>query len=199
MYITVAHYKGGVTKTTTAVHLAAYLQRLAPTLLIDGDPNRSATAWAKRGSLPFAIADEAEGAYQARNYQHVVIDTEARPGQADLETLARGCDLLVVPAVPASLDTHALVLTINALKELAPNKYRILLAKVPPAPETDGVQLRADLTQNRIPLFTAEIPRLKVFEKAAAEGVPVYQVKGDRNAARAWEAYEAAGKEIING
>lgn len=199
MYITVAHYKGGVAKTTTAVHFAAYLQRLAPTLLIDGDPNRSATAWAKRGSLPFAIADEAEGAYQARNYQHVVIDTEARPGQADLETLARGCDLLVVPAVPASLDTHALVLTINALKELAPNKYRVLLAKVPPAPETDGVQLRADLTKNRIPLFTAEIPRLKVFEKAAAEGVPVYQVKGDRNAVRAWEAYETAGEEIVNG
>ena len=35
MYITVTHYKGGVAKTTTAVHLAAYLQQLAPTLLID--------------------------------------------------------------------------------------------------------------------------------------------------------------------
>ena len=38
MYITVTNYKGGVGKTTTAVHLAAYFQRLAPTLLIDGDP-----------------------------------------------------------------------------------------------------------------------------------------------------------------
>ena len=43
MFITVASYKGGVGKTTTAVHLAAYLQTLAATLLIDGDPNRSAT------------------------------------------------------------------------------------------------------------------------------------------------------------
>jgi Mrp family chromosome partitioning ATPase len=36
MFVTVASYKGGAGKTTTAVHLAAYLQRLAPTLLIEG-------------------------------------------------------------------------------------------------------------------------------------------------------------------
>ena len=44
MYITVTHYKGGVGKTTTAVHLAAYLQQQAPTLFIDGDPVRSGCA-----------------------------------------------------------------------------------------------------------------------------------------------------------
>jgi chromosome partitioning protein len=200
-FITVAHYKGGVGKTTTAVHFAAYLQTLGPTLLIDGDPNRSATAWAKRSGFPFRIVDEKEGAYQARNYQHVVIDTEARPGVADFEALAKGCDLLVIPSVPASLDTDALVLTLEAARKagLTTDKYRVLLTKVPPPPEQDGPQLRAVLREQGIPVFEAEIPRLKSFERAAAAGVPVYEVKQDSQAKRAWEAYEAAGKEFSNG
>lgn len=190
--------KGGVGKTTTAVHLAAYFQRLAPTLLVDGDPNRSATAWAKRGAMPFTIVDEKEGIYQARKYEHVIVDTEARPGLADLEELARGCDLLVIPTVPATLDGHALALTLGAIRKIAPDKYRVLLTKVPPAPETDGRILREELQASNIRMFEADIPRLKSFEHAVAAGVPVYEVD-DPRAQRAWLAYEAVGKEILHG
>ena len=52
MITTVASFKGGVGKSTTAVHLAAYLHLRGPTLLIDGDPNRSVTGWSKRGASP---------------------------------------------------------------------------------------------------------------------------------------------------
>lgn len=197
MIVTVASHKGGVGKTTTAVHLAAYLQTVAPTLLLDGDDTRNATAWSQRGSgFSFKIADEVQAARLARNFTHTVIDTGQHPKQVDLKALAEGCDLLVIPAVPASLDTDGLVLTLQALQELGQLNYRVLLTKVPPHPEPDGAQLRAELAAQIIPLFETDIPRLKAFEKAAASGVPVCDVD-DPRAKRAWEAYAAVGKELL--
>ncbi len=95
MIITFASFKGGVGKTTSAVHFAAYLNMLAPTVLIDGDPNRSASAWARHGNLPFKVVDERQAAKNARQFEHLVFDTKARPEQEDLKALAEGCDLLI--------------------------------------------------------------------------------------------------------
>lgn len=58
--ITVTGYKGGVGKSTTAIHLATYLSDIGKTLLIDGDPNRSTVGWSRRGhqDLPFDVIDQ---------------------------------------------------------------------------------------------------------------------------------------------
>jgi chromosome partitioning protein len=198
--ITVISYKGGVGKTTTAIHLAAYLQRSAPTLLVDGDAIRSATKWSQRGTghgLPFKVVSHAQLVSHIRHYEHVIIDTEGNPTDDDFRDLATNCDFLVVPAVPESVATDGLTHTLAKLQELKSNRYKVLLTMVPPKPRTEGDQLRAMLAENEIPVFKTEIPRLAAFEKAAAEGVPVYDVKDDR-AARAWTSYEAAGKEIAH-
>ena len=202
MIVTVTSYKGGVGKTTTAIHLAAYLQRLAPTLLVDGDAIRSATKWSQRSGnigLPFKVVTHAQMVSHIRGYQHVIIDTEGNPTDDDFSDLASNCDMLIIPAVPESVATDGLTHTLGKLRSLGNRTHKVLLTMVPPKPRTEGQQLREMLTGEGIPVFTAEIPRLAAFEKAAAEGVPVYSVKDDRNASRAWDAYQAAGKELIHG
>lgn len=196
MIITVASFKGGVGKTTTAVHLATFLNERAPTLLIDGDPNRSATGWGRRGSLPFKVVDERQAARHAKDFGNIVIDTQARPTREDLEALAGGCDLLIIPTTPDALSLDALTLTVDVLKELGTERYRILLTMIPPKPSRDGAEARAMLEEASLPVFSGSIRRLSAFQKAALLGVPVSAVKGDPRAASGWEDYSNIGAEL---
>ena len=193
--VTVSSYKGGVGKTTTAVHLAAFLQGSGPTVLIDGDPNRSATGWAKRGSLPFAVVDERQAAKVARDYQHLVIDTQARPSQEDMQALAAGCDLLVIPSTADALALDALMLTVDALRSLPAAQYRVLLTMLPPKTSRDGDEARAMLQEAGLPMFSAGIRRAVAFQRAALAGFAVCDVH-DARAKAAWDDYCAVGREL---
>lgn len=196
MIITVASFKGGVGKTTTAIHLAAYLQEQAETLLIDADPNRSATSWANRGKLPFEVIDQWQAPQQIRQCQHIVIDTQARPVKQDLEILADSCDLLILPTTPDVLALDALVLTIEYLAAIGASRYKIVLTVIPPKPSRAGEEVRAMLVEAGLPVFEAGIHRLAAFQKAALAGVPVYAVR-DPRAEVGWQDYCQVGQELL--
>lgn len=195
MIVTVASFKGGVGKTTTALHLAAYLQQHAPTLVVDGDLNRSASEWASREKLPFKVVDEKQAIRFAKQYEHIVIDTPARPAPEELKTLAEGCDLLVLPTSPDALALSAMLQMVAALHALTSN-YRILLTLIPPHPSKVGAEARATIENASLPIFKSEIRRLAVFQRAVLEGVRVCDVK-DPYAKNAWRCYTTVGEEIL--
>ena len=196
MIITVASFKGGVGKTTSAVHLAAFFQGQAKTLLIDADPNRSALGWASRGELPFPVLSSADAAQQTEPYAHVVIDTQARPNAEELKTLADTCDLLVLPTLTDVMSLDALVLTIEYLQAIQAQRYRILITAIPPKPSKVGQAVKTMLQEANLPVFDQGIRRYSAFQKAAMNGLPVYAVK-DTKAEAAWQDYETVGEEIL--
>lgn len=198
MIVTVASNKGGVGKTTTAIHLAAYLQARAPTLLVDNDPNRSATGWASRSGedgLPFRVVDINQSLKVGRDYEHIIFDTKARPDRDELKTLAEGCDLLIVPTTPDAMSIEALMGTVDTLRSLGVDHFRVLITLIPPYPERDGDDARAMLEEGGYPVFAAGIREAKVFKQASLRGCVVNQIKGPR-AAVCWDDYARVGAEL---
>jgi chromosome partitioning protein len=199
MIITVASFKGGVGKTTTAVHLAGYLARKDSTLLVDGDPNRSCLDWAEAGAgaLPFQTIDVMQLAKFAGRFKHTVIDTKARPDEKDLKVLATGCDLLVIPTTPDAMSLKATLKMLSALSELDANAYKILLTMIPPPPSHDGADADRILKENNLSVFKSQIRRYTAYKKAALHGLLVAETK-DSYAKEAWGDYQKFGKEILH-
>ncbi len=199
--ISVAGFKGGVAKTTTALHLAAILQEHAPTVLVDGDPNRSVTKWAKRAAnsgkpLPFAIIDERQIAKESPKFVFTVIDTNARPEREEVASLAEGSDLLILPCTPDQLALESLEMVVNLLLDIGQSSYRVLLANVPPLPQKDGEDARKLLTGLGLPLFEAQIRNAKAFKRAAEVGSTVRDIR-DGRAIVAYNDYEAMTQEVL--
>lgn len=189
--ITVTGYKGGVAKSTTAIHLAAFFHDYGTTLLVDGDPNRTALSRAKKGKLPFEVADQLYAMKLVSSSDYVIIDTPARPASDDLQDLAKGCDLMILPTTP---DVDSLEPMLQTAKDIGDAQYRVLLTIVPPYPSKEGETMRQDLVRAGMPVFKQMIRRTSGFQKAAYAGVCINDIPRMK---AAWNDYKTVGKEIL--
>jgi chromosome partitioning protein len=107
-----------------------------------------------------------------------------------------GCDLLIIPCTPDALSLQALLMTASAIEKINGANYKTLLTIIPPKPNRDGEEMRRELEEKHIPLFTTGIRRFIAYQRASLAGVPVYNAN-DPRAQDAWQDYVNLGKEIL--
>lgn len=173
--ITLAAQKGGTGKTTLAVHLAVQAHRAGErVVLVDTDPQGSATAWARARSegapvVVVATSSQLHAVMTASRHDGmtlVILDTppHAAPGAAAAATLA---DLVLVPVRPSAFDLAAS----SASAEIARTAKRaafVLSACPSRAPEI--VEARKALELQGLPVLETEIGERRSYARAVASG-----------------------------
>ena len=190
--LVLASRKGGAGKTTLALHLAVILSARCRTLLVDADEQASASAWFR-----MRVADEPRVvACQPRQVRDVlamaaaegielaIVDTA---GKAEVETMIRLADFVLIPVRTAFLDLDAVARTVQSVHELG--KPGAIVLNCAPSPRGAGEAsltnaARIALTAYRLPVAPAAIVNRTIISTALASGEVATEQEPQGKAAR---------------
>jgi len=189
-------------QTTTSVNLAAIWGQHQSVLLVDADPQGSATWWVERADvgMDFDLTQETNSTLLSRlrkitDYQLVVIDTPPALGSDVLRTVLQAADYLVLPTPPAPMDLSALIETVKSAVKPLGMPYRVLLTKVDSRSLKETLEAQNTLLELGIPACHAFIRAYKAHERAVLEGVSIVEWRG-KNAQEASADYRRAAEEL---
>ena len=181
--------KGGSGKTTLSVHTAVAAQEGgADVVLIDTDPQKSATVWgdAREASAPIvatANVSELERVLDAARSEgmHLAIVDAAPHAAPEASRIARASTLVIIPCRPSAFDIAAAEGAVRIVRAAGAKAAFVLSACPFRAPEI--AETRIALAGYDLPVSPIEITDRRPFSRALATGRAVTEFESDGRAA----------------
>ena len=184
--LTIANQKGGSGKTTLSMNLAAGLSKRGRTLVIDTDPQGSASQWSGLASednpFPVSVISVSGNLTHeinrfSRDYEFVVIDC---PPTLETEITSKAmlaADTVLVPVLPSPVDLWASLRLANAIeqiKQIKPElRAHIVINQLEPRSALSRA-MRDALEEFDVPALAAAVRRRAIYRNVAIEGRSVY-------------------------
>ena len=193
--IVFASPKGGAGKSTSAVVLASELaQKGVPVVIIDADPNRPVSAWAKRAGKPDSlevlanvteetIIDEIEAA--AARAPFVLVDLEGTASITVAYAISRA-DLVIIPSQGSQLDASEAAKAIKLIRQQEKAfgrriPYAVLFTRTSAAIKPRTLQhIRGEFMNNGIPVFQTQMHEREAFRAIFSFGGTVEGLNADQ-------------------
>jgi chromosome partitioning protein len=193
--IVFASPKGGAGKSTSAVVLASELAKKgAAVTIIDADPNRPVSSWAKRSGKPESlevlanvteesIIDDIEGA--AAHAPFVIVDLEGTASITVAYAISRA-DLVVIPSQGSQLDASEAAKAIKLIRQQEKAftrkiPYAVLFTRTSAAIRPRTLQhIRAEFEQHSVPVFQTQMHEREAFRAIFSFGGTVESLNGSQ-------------------